>query len=71
MKHNVKKLAKELKIHPDTIWKAKRKRRASFRLAEQLESVTGIDRLWFIYPDRYSDGWEYIGGKGSEKTPVK
>jgi hypothetical protein len=61
MKHSVQKLADEIGVHADTIWKARRRRRASFKLAEQLETITGIDRLWFIYPDRYGDGWEYIG----------
>jgi hypothetical protein len=61
MKHPVIKVAKELNIHPDTIWKAKRRRRASVKLSEMLESVTGIDRLKFLYPDKYGDGWKYIG----------
>ncbi|OEU68431.1 MAG: hypothetical protein BBJ57_02380 [Desulfobacterales bacterium PC51MH44] len=61
MKHSVQKLADEIGIHADTIWKARRRRQASFKLAEQLETITGIDRLWFIYPDKYGDGWQYIG----------
>ena len=64
MNYSVQKLADELEIHADTIWKAKRKRQASLKLSEMLESATGIDRLKFLYPDKYGDGWKHIGNNG-------
>ena len=53
-------LAEKMKVHPDTIYKAARKRRASFSLAEKLESATGINKLQFQYPDQFGDGWKLI-----------
>jgi uncharacterized UPF0160 family protein len=66
MQYSVKTIADKLGIQPDTIYKAMRRRQASARLAEQLSKVTGIDRMWFIYPSGYMDGWKYIG---KEKSP--
>jgi hypothetical protein len=63
MKHSVQTLADKLGIHPDTIYKAMRRRQASSKLAEQLSKVTGIDRMWFIYPSGYMDGWKHIGSE--------
>lgn len=54
------KIAKKANVHPDTIYKAARQRRASFKLAEKLERVTGINKLQFQYPDQFGDGWALL-----------
>jgi hypothetical protein len=64
MKISVIKIAEEINVHPDTIWKARRRRKASSKLAELLEKATGIERTKFIFPDIYGDGWKYIGNGG-------
>ena len=53
-------IAEKAGVHPDTIYKAARAKRASFKLAEKLEEVTGINKLQFQYPDQFGDGWALL-----------
>jgi len=61
----IKELAKLIGCHPDTLYKAKRKRCASRKLAEMLEQATGICKFCFMDPDgsQFPDGWEKLGRK--------
>jgi hypothetical protein len=58
--YTIPEIAKELKIHPDTLYKAKRNKAISKRLAKKLEDLTGIQRLRWLYPDDYGDHWNII-----------
>ena len=51
-------LANKLKVHPDTLYKAKRNGSMSKRLAKKLEAITGIKRLMWLYPDEFGDPWK-------------
>ena len=53
-------IAKKAGVTPDTIYKAARKRQACPKLAEKLEKATGINKLQFIFPDQFGDGWKLI-----------
>ena len=63
MQYSVMEIARKIGVHPDTIWKAKRKRCASRKLAEMLEQATGICKFCFMDPDgsQFPDGWRNIG----------
>jgi hypothetical protein len=50
-------LAKELNVHLDTLYKAKRKGHMSRKLSRELEKITGIKRLMWLYPDEYGNPW--------------
>lgn len=54
-------LAEKCKVHPDTIYKAKRNGHMSRKLAVKLETVTGIKRLQWLYPDEYGNPWKLLG----------
>jgi hypothetical protein len=56
----IENLAKQCKVHPDTLYKAKRKGSMSKSLAKKLENITGIKRLMWLYPDEYGDPWRLI-----------
>ena len=61
----IKDLAKLIGCHPDTLYKARRKRQASVKLAKKLEKATGISRFCFMDPEniQFPDGWEKLGNK--------
>ena len=52
--------ANGLKVHIDTLYKAKRNSGTSKEMAKALEVVTGIPRLQWLYPDEYGDPWRLI-----------
>jgi len=54
----IPKLAKRLGVHPDTLYRIKRRQSSpSSRLAKRLEPLTGVSRLKWLYPDEYGDPW--------------
>jgi len=59
----IKELAKLIGCHPDTLYKAKRKKCASRKLAIKLEEITGISRFCFLDPEQiqFPNGWDKIG----------
>jgi len=56
----IEELANKLDVHVDTLYKAKRFRYMSKKLAKELEAVTGIKRLMWLYPDEFGDPWKLI-----------
>lgn len=53
-------IAERAGVTPDAIYKAARKRTACIKLAEKLEKATGINKLQFMFPDQFGDGWALI-----------
>ena len=56
----IENIAKQLDVHPDTLYKAKREGYMSKKLAKKLESITGIKRLMWLYPDEFGDPWKLM-----------
>ena len=53
-------LAIKCKVHPDTLYKAKRLGYMSKGLSKKLEAITGIKRLMWLYPEDYGDPWKLL-----------
>ena len=53
-------MANKLSVHPDTLYKARREGYMSKKLAKKLETLTGIKRLQWLYPDEFGDPWKLI-----------
>ena len=53
-------IAKQLNVHPDTLYKAKRMGYMSKKLAKKLETITGIKRLMWLYPDEFGNPWKLM-----------
>ncbi|BCS94541.1 hypothetical protein DSLASN_01730 [Desulfoluna limicola] len=52
-------LSKKAGVHPTTLYKAKAGLTfISPKLAEKLESITGIERCKWIWPKEYGDPWK-------------
>ena len=54
-------LSKKAKVHRTTLYKAKAgETRISPKLAEKLESISGIERCAWIWPEKYGDPWKQL-----------
>ena len=58
--YTIPELAKLLKVHEDTLYKAKRNKAVSKKLAVELERITGITRLRWLYPNEFGDPWDLL-----------
>lgn len=57
---DIPELAKQCGVKPDTLYKAKRDRYTSKKLAKKLEEITGVKRLMWLYPEEYGDPWKLV-----------
>ena len=59
--YTIPELAKALNENDDTLYRAKRNKAVSKRLARKIEDETGIHRDMWLYPDDYGiDAWDLI-----------
>ena len=58
--YTIPELAKEIGESPDVLYKARRNKAVSKRLAAKLEAITGIQRIRWLYPGEYDNPWKVI-----------